>query len=400
MKELNIGITGVNPFDGNRGVGALSYSIVEILDRLGEEENVKFNFFFIINGMRLPRFCDLDINGNIKRVNILPLISIYRPNHFAKLLLNAKKLQDYAKLDYVLDAGYGDSYSDIYGINNFLSHNSIKRFMSLLGKKQMLLPQTIGPFFDKNVSKAAIKAMSHMQCLLARDKISYELVRQQVPSVESAEIIDMAFFMPYTPDKIKRNNCINVGIGISKMLWNQHLKDVMTYKDDYRALTRGIIDEFLKRDNVLIHLVPHVVCENNSGGNDYELSYNLCKEYDNDRINLSPFFLDPIKAKNYISALDFFTGARMHATIGAFSSGVPVYPLSYSRKFNGLFIDTLGYNYIGDMMTTANDKIIENMMNVFDNRTEIKEEIERINNIVVAEKYDLFKTHLRKFLNL
>lgn len=239
-----------------------------------------------------------------------------------------------------------------------------------------------------------------MQCLLARDKISYELVRQQVPSVESAEIIDMAFFMPYTPDKIKRNNCINVGIGISKMLWNQHLKDVMTYKDDYRALTRGIIDEFLKRDNVLIHLVPHVVCENNSGGNDYELSYNLCKEYDNDRINLSPFFLDPIKAKNYISALDFFTGARMHATIGAFSSGVPVYPLSYSRKFNGLFIDTLGYNYIGDMMTTANDKIIENMMNVFDNRTEIKEEIERINNIVVAEKYDLFKTHLRKFLNL
>ena len=37
----------------------------------------------------------------------------------------------------------------------------------------------------------------------------------------------------------------------------------------------------------------------------------------------------------------------MHATIGATSSGVPVIPVAYSRKFNGLF-DTLQYPFYID----------------------------------------------------
>ena len=36
-------------------------------------------------------------------------------------------------------------------------------------------------------------------------------------------------------------------------------------------------------------------------------------------------------------------GARMHACIAAFSSGVPVVPMAYSRKFEGLF-GSLGYD--------------------------------------------------------
>jgi len=53
-------------------------------------------------------------------------------------------------------------------------------------------------------------------------------------------------------------------------------------------------------------------------------------------------FRSPSEAKSYISGLDFFVGARMHACIAALSAGVPVVPLAYSRKFTGLFA-ALGY---------------------------------------------------------
>ena len=52
-------------------------------------------------------------------------------------------------------------------------------------------------------------------------------------------------------------------------------------------------------------------------------------------------------AKSYISSLGAFTGARMHATIAAFSSGVPTVPFAYSKKFAGLY-GSLGYDFIVD----------------------------------------------------
>lgn len=399
MKDLKIGISGVNPFDGNRGVGALAYSIVKILDDLGDETGIRYDLYFIINGSGLPEYCELDINGKVRRVNILPLISIFRPNHFAKLLIYNKAFSKYLKLDYILDAGYGDSYSDIYGKKNFLSHNSIKQFCALLGKKQMLLPQTVGPFFEEDVRKLAFKTLGKMQCLLTRDRYSYELVKENVPEVPSAEIIDMAFFMPYSKDThLPRKGKINVGIGISKMLWNNRLDGVMTYKDDYRQLMKDIIEHFLAIEDVVINLIPHVVCENDSKGNDYQLCYDIWKEYANERLVLAPFFITPIQAKNYISAMDFFTGARMHACIGAFSSGVPVYPIAYSRKFTGLFNETLGYRHVGNLEKMSNEEIKTNLFDCFNERKTLMQEIQHISNTVIKEKYALMKNYLIKFL--
>jgi polysaccharide pyruvyl transferase WcaK-like protein len=40
-----------------------------------------------------------------------------------------------------------------------------------------------------------------------------------------------------------------------------------------------------------------------------------------------------------LSRLDWFAGARMHATIGAFSSGVPTLGLGYSDKAAGVFTE-------------------------------------------------------------
>src|SRR3546814_10242070 len=58
-----------------------------------------------------------------------------------------------------------------------------------------------------------------------------------------------------------------------------------------------------------------------------------------------PDFAGPCEAKSYISSLDYLVAGRMHACIAAFSSGTPVMPVAYSRKFSGLF-GTLGYDFL------------------------------------------------------
>ncbi|MBK7050721.1 MAG: hypothetical protein IPH54_08030 [Rhodoferax sp.] len=66
--------------------------------------------------------------------------------------------------------------------------------------------------------------------------------------------------------------------------------------------------------------------------------------------------------------MNFFTGARMHVYIAAFSSGVPVVPMAYSRKFNGLF-GTLGYVEIADCRRETTETVIENIMGGYKRRS-------------------------------
>lgn len=83
------------------------------------------------------------------------------------------------------------------------------------------------------------------------------------------------------------------------------------------------------------------------------------------------------EAKSYISSLDFFSGARMHSTIGAISSGVPVVPVAYSRKFNGLY-GTLGYPYLIDAKADLTiDGALDLFFDYFGRRDELAKAVER-----------------------
>ena len=89
---------------------------------------------------------------------------------------------------------------------------------------------------------------------------------------------------------------------------------------------------------------------------------------------VAPAFNDPTEAKNYIASLDYFMGARMHACIAAFSSGVPVIPMAYSRKFKGLF-GTLGYARTIDCMAEDEDALFAAIATGFEERGALRGEI-------------------------
>ena len=63
----------------------------------------------------------------------------------------------------------------------------------------------------------------------------------------------------------------------------------------------------------------------------------------------------------------------MHACIAAFSSGVPVVPMAYSRKFEGLF-GTLGYGRTVDCTTETGAAILAKVMAAYDDKAALKTE--------------------------
>lgn len=396
-----IGLIWTNPYSGNRGVGALTYSILYILNNISKEFNEEFQYYILGTGNQQGK--DLIDLG----FNIVPVVNL--SNKFLnkgwkgaiKNVIAYSTFTDYSSLDYIMDIGEGDSYTDIYGIERFDNLNKTKLFFIRKNIRQLLLPQTIGPFNNEIVRKKAFSTLSKCSMLLVRDKQSYNYLKQNIGEKNLSEIIDVAFFMPYEK-KYFSNEFIHVGLNISALLWNGGYtrNNQFNLIDEYQMLIRNIIDYFKAIPNLMLHLVPHVVEDRFGVENDYAISYQLVEEFKNENILLAPFFLNPILAKNYIAGMDFFVGARMHSAIAAFSTGVPVYPMAYSRKFNGLFVDTLDYKFMGDLVNQKNSEILTGIKEAFEHREELKVIIQKRMDTTVKERGKLLNQKLVNFLGL
>ena len=72
-----------------------------------------------------------------------------------------------------------------------------------------------------------------------------------------------------------------------------------------------------------------------------------------DRVMVLEEQLNPMELKWVLSRLDWFAGARMHATIGAFSSGVPTLGLGYTDKAQGVFTECGIGDEVVDLRTSG-----------------------------------------------
>jgi len=400
-KKIKIGITGIDPLNGNRGVGALAISTIYILNKIAEDNNCEINIITINSNYGEYT---INIDNEILNIRSILPVSLFSLKDILKLITKPKllkSLKDYFGFDYLLCMGEGDSFSDIYGKARFDYINSQHKIARLLKIKYALLPQAIGPFREKRIKRDAKRSIEKAELVFARDFQSIQYVKENTKPAKAFEAIDVAFFMPYKKHNFSEDS-IHVGINISALLWHGGYtkNNQFGLKANYQELVYSIIDYFWSLPDIKIHIVPHVVLQNSNVENDYEVSFDLVNKYNNEKIILAPFFLTPIIAKNYISGLNFFIGARMHATIAAFSSGVPVFPLAYSRKFNGLFKDTLDYNYMADMVNEEHEEILSQIKTAFTTRKKLGEIIKERMNTVVKEREKLLISKLAELLEL
>ena len=281
------------------------------------------------------------------------------------------------KADLIVDIGGGDSFADIYGPKRLRMMFWLKYLAHMAGTPLVLGPQTYGPF-TKALSRTLTRGTLRRSAVVAsRDETSTRIAREIAPGVDVIEASDVALRLPYDPPAPRAEGARpRIGLNVSGLLMGGGYtgKNMFGLKADYPAMIRALITRLLAHAEAPeLHLVSHVItADYTSVENDLKAADDLQKEFPD--VIVAPSFGDPSEAKSYIAGLDFFAGARMHACIGAFSSGVPVVPMAYSRKFEGLF-GTLGYARTVDCTTQTEETIIEAVVGGFDNRAALAEEI-------------------------
>jgi len=392
-----------NLFSGNMGCNAITYSTLRLLDNIADI--IQLDFEFIVEEKNaLPAATeplDLCISHpySISRpftLSNLEKLRLLKNRDFKTVTEKHKTLK---KTDAFLCAVEGDSFSDIYGISRLRGIYKLLKIPRKMKKPLILLPQTIGPFESKEAGKIAKDILISTDAIFTRDPLSTKCAKELVPEKKVYESIDVALFMDYCKPQ-SEDGKIRVGINPSGLLWNGGYtrNNQFGLKVDYMSLIRGIIKYFRGFDGLQIELIAHVlpsmeyVIED-----DYRICKKLSREFTGCKV--APFFYSPIEAKSYISGLDFLTSSRMHCCIAGLSSGVPTFPLAYSRKFRGLFEGGLEYSHFSELKYDDENTVLQKLDSAFSTRELIKNDIKRINNLICNRKTE-FINNLAKVLRV
>lgn len=339
-RKIKICLAWHNFNSANYGVGALAIAHFAMIVEAAENNNIELQ----VDTLGTPNNGELRIREEIEERFGLKIKHIdYSLRDIAKGLVkfDLSLFRLFNKYDIVFDIGEGDSFSDIYGQKRFLLL-SITKILSLMQcRKSVTAPQTIGPFNRKISSIIARKLLSKSDAVYVRDDKSSCYLNEL--KVQHVLVSDVAFSLPFDSAETFKNA---IGLNVSGLLWNggYNKNNQFGLTVDYQCLIDEIIKRFLARGKI-IHLIAHVIADVVEVEDDYRVCENIKSKHHGDaRVVLAPKFTSPIAAKSYISRMEFFTGARMHATIAAISSGVPTVPVAYSRKFSGVF-GSLGYHY-------------------------------------------------------
>lgn len=355
---LKIALIFHSASNDNLGVGALSVSEVTILRRIAAARGLSLAITVIDSIAARPPY----VTG--EDITIRPTRPLRNPLDFFRAVQAA---------DMVIDIGGGDSFADIYGPRRLAQMLLMKYLTHLARRPLVLAPQTFGPFRHRLSTLLARQTIRHSAIITTRDNLSTACLREMGITGEIIEASDVALRLPYDPPPERsEGGPIRIGINVSGLLMSGGYtrNNMFGLRMDYPQLIRDLLRRFTDHpDGCELHLVPHVISWTGGGvEDDHAASLALREEFPS--VTVAPAFTSPSEAKSYIAGLDFFMGARMHACIAAFSSGVPVVPMAYSRKFAGLF-GSLGYDETVDCTTQSAEEILARTFDAYGRRAEL-----------------------------
>ncbi|MBW2940878.1 polysaccharide pyruvyl transferase family protein [Zhongshania aquimaris] len=355
---MKIGLMWHSFGNGNLGVVALSISNMSIISEAAESLGVTPEFIVFGPKLQSGGKLELDDISNVKYVELsMPVL------FSSKVLRVVRELNC---CDVLFDIGSGDSFSDIYGVKRFSKMIFSKFLIRNSTIKLIMSPQTIGPFKNRFFKWLAALSISRCRLVYARDKPSFDYARISMSCKNVQLSTDVALTMPYTvKNNLASTGSIRVGVNVSGLLMSGGYSGENQFElsVDYRVLMTDFISYLVSHKSVEVYLVSHVFGSGSMvAEDDYAAACELHNLYPS--TILCGKYSDPREIKGLISEMDFFVAARMHASIAAFSSGVPVIPLAYSRKFKGLY-GSLGYDRVVDMKSVNNDEALRALIDAF-----------------------------------
>jgi len=236
-----------------------------------------------------------------------------------------------AESDVCISVG-GDNYS--YGKSASLT--TIDRYVRKKCKNSILWGCSINPEMLKGDEyRYKVDGLRKFSLILARESITYNTLKEL--GFENVKLYpDPAFTLPVgeVVEPMFDNDRDIVGINISPLIRGYESGDDITVKC-YVALVRHI----LEATDFNIAFISHVrskTSDDSNAARDVMANFpgeNRIKLFDEGTA---------IDLKGYISKCRFFVVARTHASIAAYSTGVPTLVVGYSVKARGIARDIFG----------------------------------------------------------
>lgn len=248
---------------------------------------------------------------------------------YDRLLPYVKELRT---ADLVLSLG-GDNYTDDYGTPYLYWKFAL--WAQKYRKPFVLWGASVGPFKSDESLGLARKGLKAVSLVTAREDATIEYLRQLNYDGKMERVYDSAFLLKPREVGLPRfaRNAEVVGFNLSPLYW----KFSSMSKDEVLAVAKAFLYEISHIYNIL--LIPHVVYRDH-WNNDARYMDSLA-DGSGDILMANPEY-DCRQLKYLISQCGYLIAARTHATIAAFSQGIPTLSLGYSRKASGLNHDLFG----------------------------------------------------------
>lgn len=243
----------------------------------------------------------------------------------------------------------GDVISLDYGLASLYDWCGYVDNARALGKPVLLWAASVGPFKRKpHVEAFMRKQLQGYTAISVRESASAaylaELGLQGVELVAdpaftmAPEVFDHQPLMPVAGDGV-------LGFNVSPLIRGYRPTEEAKRELDQEII--AFLRQVLQTTQLSVLLVPHVgPLEGGSDNSDHHYMASLLRDAGlaGERITLAHDRLNAAQLKHLISQCRFFMGARTHATVAAFSTGVPTTSIAYSVKAKGINLDLFGHN--------------------------------------------------------
>lgn len=385
-KRVMVGLPWHSIREGNLGVGAFTLAHIGMLNVAASAANRSLSVC-IYDGVGGPHWYPPD---EVAVTEVL--YDLCRD-----LMPDTQVWRAIAECDVIMDIGAGELSSDIYGAElSFAVFCS--RMVPLAQRKPMIMsPQTIGPFNSKYLQLVTEQVIRRCERTFTRDDESFQFLKEMGVTERIESCADLAFRLPFYSQPKTLGRPINFGLNVSGLLYLEESVKKFSFglKVDYPALIGRIIRTLMKRPDVYLVLVPHCVAEGNWNrhADDVWVCEKLAEEFG---LPIAPRFKSPVEAKSFISDLDILAGSRLHATIAAVSSGVPVIPLGHTRKFSGVF-GAVDYPLVCDLRTLDEEGVLACVRDAMNRIPELRAAAVRSCGIAQS-KLDVYQAYLNQLM--
>lgn len=355
---MRIYLTGQNNF-GNRGCEALVRSTVQVIrEKLGDVE-------FLVPALNADldrrQWPDAAASG-VRFVSSPPLpglflqwsrvcsrIPVLTHLPWPAYKPDAALVRDLESCDVLLSIG-GDSYSLDYDLASLYFFAAVGDLGVRLGKPVILWGASVGPFSAlPGVEKQMLAHLRSFAALTVRESHSIRYLHDADVVDSVVPVVDSAFAMHPQPVETAGFWPGETTAGVLALNLSPVVERIRTRTGEGDLMIREaarFVRAAVEQHGFSVLLLPHVdPLDGSMHNSDTVTMAKILAETGGleGRVRLVPPGMNAPQLKYIISRCRFLIAARTHATVAAFSTGVPTISIAYSVKAQGINRDLFGH---------------------------------------------------------